>query len=359
MKKYFVIIFLLNTIFLFFIKEPEACTRALFTGENNLVITGRSMDWSEDMQSNIWVFPRGMVRNSLGGKNSFTWKSKYGSVITTGYDIGTADGMNEKGLVANILYLAESDYGKPSENKLVLSISLWGQYVLDNYSTVAETVAALQKEPFMIAAGSLPNKRSAQLHLSLSDSSGDSAIFEYIKGKLVIHHGKQYTVMTNSPSYDEQLALNSYWEQIGGQIFLPGTFRASDRYARASFLINSIPKKVAPSYISAVPYKSFDFQAVASVLSVIRSVGVPLGYTTPNVPNISSTIWRTASDQKNLIYYFDSALTPNTFWIPFKELNFKEGAPVMKLTLVGGMIYCGNVIKEFTKTDPFEFAPSN
>ena len=69
--------------------------------------------------------------------------------------------------------------------------------------------------------------------VSISDATGDSAIFEYIKGKLIIHHAKQYQVMTNSPSFDEQLALNKYWEAIGGQTFLPGTSRAADRFARA------------------------------------------------------------------------------------------------------------------------------
>jgi penicillin V acylase-like amidase (Ntn superfamily) len=44
-------------------------------------------------------------------------------------------------------------------------------------------------------------------------------------------------------------------------------------------------------------------------------VSVPLGISTPDQPNISSTIWRTVSDQKNLIYYFDSATRPNTFWV--------------------------------------------
>ena len=38
--------------------SAEACTRALYVGENGLVITGRSMDWGEDMYSNAWVFPR-------------------------------------------------------------------------------------------------------------------------------------------------------------------------------------------------------------------------------------------------------------------------------------------------------------
>ena len=38
--------------------------------------------------------------------------------------------------------------------------------------------------------------------------------------------GRQYRVRTNSPIYDEQLALNRYWEQIGGTVMLPGTNRA-------------------------------------------------------------------------------------------------------------------------------------
>jgi penicillin V acylase-like amidase (Ntn superfamily) len=38
---------------------------------------------------------------------------KYGSMIAAGFDVATADGMNEKGLVANLLYLVESEYVKP------------------------------------------------------------------------------------------------------------------------------------------------------------------------------------------------------------------------------------------------------
>ena len=45
----------------------EACTRAVFIGSDNVVITGRSMDWMEDMFSNLWVFPRGMARDGAAG----------------------------------------------------------------------------------------------------------------------------------------------------------------------------------------------------------------------------------------------------------------------------------------------------
>jgi penicillin V acylase-like amidase (Ntn superfamily) len=43
----------------------------------------------------MWVLPRGMKRDGRGGKNTISWESKYGSLIVSAYDIGTAEGMNE------------------------------------------------------------------------------------------------------------------------------------------------------------------------------------------------------------------------------------------------------------------------
>lgn len=255
----------------------QACTRTLYVGEGNLVLTGRNMDWKEDMSSNVWALPAGMKRNGAAGPKSAEWTSKYGSVIVSGYEAGSTDGMNEKGLVANLLYLAESQYPKPVPGKPDLSLSTWLQYVLDNFATVVEAVEALRAETFNVFAPALPNGAPSTLHLSLSDASGDSAILEYVNGKLVIHHGKQYTVMTNSPVYDEQLALDTYWKGIGGLTFLPGTNRAADRFARASFLLSAIPRAKDENYLKGVPGQSFTYQAVASVMSVMRAVSVPLG----------------------------------------------------------------------------------
>src|SRR5262245_50946485 len=54
--------------------------------------------------------------------NSAKWTSKYGSLVISAYEAGSADGMNEKGLVANLLYLADADFGK-ADGKPMLSIS--------------------------------------------------------------------------------------------------------------------------------------------------------------------------------------------------------------------------------------------
>ena len=303
--------------------SASACTRVLYTGSNNTVITGRSMDWMNDNSPNLWAMPRGVKRDGATGPSSITWAAKYGSVVVSMYDIGTVDGINEKGLVANVLYLAESKYGQ-ANGKPTLSVPVWGQYVLDNFATVQDAVQALRQEPFRVVAPVLPDGHPATGHLAISDPRGDSAIFEYVDGKLVIHHGKQYNVMTNSPTYDQQLALNSYWQGIGGTVFLPGTSRAADRFARASFMVNAIPKSVDPDIITAVPNRSYGSQAMASVLSVMRAVSVPLGTKDPKLPNIASTLWRTTYDQKQNVLIFDSATSPTTFWVSLSDLNLNK-----------------------------------
>jgi len=40
-----------------------ACTRVVYEGPNGTIITARSMDWKDDILSNMWLFPRGMERN--------------------------------------------------------------------------------------------------------------------------------------------------------------------------------------------------------------------------------------------------------------------------------------------------------
>ena len=321
----------------------QACTRVVYLGKNGMVVTGRTMDWKEDLKSNIYVFPRGIERAGADKGNTIHWKSKYGSVITAGYDIGTSDGMNEKGLVANLLYLAESDYYRPNDTRPVMGISIWTQYVLDNFATVDEAVKELSKETFRIDAPDMPNGAKSTLHLAISDASGNSAIFEYIKGKLIIHEGKEYQVMTNSPSYEQQITLNNYWKQIGGLVMLPGMNRAVDRFVRASF------------YINVIPQTDNQREAVAGVFSVIRNVSVPLGISVPAQPNISSTRWRTVADQKNKVYFFESTMTPNIFWINMKDLDFSAGAPIKKLNLANGETYAGNAAKNMVDSPSFKF----
>lgn len=324
----------------------NACTRLVYKGPNNTVITARSMDFGIEIPANLWLFPKGIKRNGEVGKSSIEWTSKYGSVISSSWDIGSSDGMNEKGLVANMLWLVASKYPafEKDGNTKGLSVSLWAQYALDNFATVAEAVASFKKETFVVVTDFIPGTdKYTTVHLSLSDAKGDNAILEYIEGKLVIHHSPSYVVMTNDPPFEQQLAIDNYWKRIPGNIFLPGTNNPPDRYVRASF------------YLNAIPQTDNTRVAVASVLSVIRNCSVPYGITTEGFPNISSTRWRTVADQKNLVYYFENVLTPNTLWVDFSKLDFSEKASVMKLDLSNNQIYSGETSDQFKKSKPFQF----
>jgi choloylglycine hydrolase len=323
-----------------------ACTRAIVESGGGRFITARSMDWQTDLYSDLWAFPRGMKKDGGIDAGSTKWISKYGSITASGFDVGTADGMNEKGLVVNLLYLAEADYG--NSKKPTISVGAWPQYILDNYATVDEAVNALRNEPFQIVAPPLPDGAVAGLHISISDAKGDSAIFEHIDGKLVIHHGKQYPVMTNSPSFNQQISLNAYWKEIGGLTMLPGTNRSSDRFARASYYVESTPK-----------YED-ERMAVSAAFSIIRNVSVPLGFSDPEKPNIATTIWRVVSDQKTLKYYFESAISPNVFWVDLNKLDLSAGSKPQKLDLDGHPIFAGEVSDKFIEAKPFKWlAPNN
>lgn len=165
-------------------------------------MVGRSMDWPESTEPILTVLPRGMKRNGGLFKNSeiikenpARWTSKYGSVVTTVYGVGTADGLNEKGLGVHMLYLNATDFGPRDPSKSGVHAGLWGQYLLDNAATVQEAIELQKKiQPVMVEV----NVHKATVHLAIEDASGDSAIIEYIDGKPVIHHGREYRVLTYS-----------------------------------------------------------------------------------------------------------------------------------------------------------------
>lgn len=329
-----------------YLPNTEACTRVVYKGPNNTILTGRTMDFSIEIPANHWIFPRGMKRSGEVGKNSISWTSKYGSLAVSAWDISTADGMNEKGLVANMLWLVESEYPtfEKEGNKKGMAISLWAQYVLDNFATVAEAVDAMKSESFAIVSDFIPGTdKFTTVHLSLSDATGDNAIFEYIKGKLVIHHDPSNVVMTNDPAYQDQLAIAKYWQNIPGKTFLPGSVTASDRFVRASFFINAIPQTDNTRV------------AVAGVFSVIRNTSVPYGFEIEGFPNLSTTRWRAVADHKNLVYYFETALTPNAFWIDLKKIDFSTKGSVKKLDMSNHKTYSGEASAEFKVAEPFKF----
>jgi penicillin V acylase-like amidase (Ntn superfamily) len=323
----------------------NACSRVLWNDNGVAVVVGRNMDWLEDMRSNLWAFPRGITRNGLAGDNPLAWTSKYGSVAASVYEMGVGDGINEKGLVANLIWLTEADYGQRDPKVPGLSLTLWVQYVLDNFATVAEAVAASEQGHYQIVPLKIPGLNEiATVHLALADASGDSAIIEIVDGgKMRIHHGRAYTVMTNSPPFPEQLANLQKYEGFGGTARLPGTTEAADRFVRAAYYVQNLLK---PQDIR---------QTVASILSVMRNVAQPFTRPSPTHPEVSHTIWRTVADATDQVYFFESTLSPNIVWVRLNGLDLSAGAPVRKLDLVRSGDLVGDVTASFKPSAPLVF----
>lgn len=323
----------------------NACSRILVETGNGSYITGRSMDWIDpDLASDLWIFPQGVERNGGGSDNELTWTSKYGSVITAFYGTASADGMNEKGLAGGMQYLSHSDYGDPAvTGKPTISIGAWLQYFLDNFATVEEAVAAMQDPPFTIVSKPVENGVAAEIHMAISDPTGDSAIFEYIDGELVIHHGREYNIMTNDPDFSTQLKLLEYWKGVNGDKFLPGTLNPTDRLVRLDWMLNRLQK--------------FEDQnmSLASVFSVMRNISPPIGMNSPENPMSSITLWRTVTDHNARTYYFDSAVSPSVFWVDLNKVDLQPGAKVMTLKVSKDRPLSGEVSSQFEQAEPFVF----
>lgn len=330
----------------------DACTRVTWLGPEGMVITGRSMDWPYSFNAHLYAMPAGSTQDGYGGVNSLTWTRKYGALEVAGVSEpggpvdGVFDGMNEAGLVANLLYLGESDFGPaPADNRPRLSFTAWVDYVLTSYATVDEVVAAFTDPSIYIVPINFGPGRKAHptVHLSVSDASGDSAIIEYLGGKPVIHHGRQYQVMTNSPTYDKQLQLNSQWDNVDKTTQLPGSIQSQDRFVRASY------------YLSKLPQTTDERQAVAGVFSVLRNASVPWGVGDPQKPNLAPTYWRGVADSTNKTYYFESALSPNVVWVNLAKVNLGPGSGIRSVPVENNYDLIGNIDNQLAPTAPIAY----
>lgn len=341
----FVVVILL-TLGLLASTAAFACSRVLWNDNDLAVIVGRNMDWFEDIRSNMWVLPRGMEREGLAATNPAKWTSKYGSVVLTTYDVGVADGVNEKGLAGHMLYLPETSVGPRDESLPGLSMSLWVQYYLDQFATVEEAVQSFETNPYQLQMAVEPSSgRAATVHIALNDATGDSAVIESIDGVIQIYHDRSYTVMTNQPSFDQQLENLSQFRGFGGDQRLPGTHEPADRFVRGAY------------YVSHLPEPASRREAIAAMMSVMRNVSAPFGISDPERPNVSTTVWRTVTDLTNRVLYFDSVLSPQVFWVTLDQVNFDADQPVRKLTLVDQFDHLGDVSNDFEEEEMFGFLP--
>ncbi|HXU04518.1 MAG TPA: hypothetical protein VN903_26330 [Polyangia bacterium] len=196
----------------------SACTTFMLERGGERVV-GKSYDWYMG-QGLVIINKRGVAKRALPAKpgdRPAEWTSRHASVTFNQYGREfPAGGMNDAGLVVEIMWLDSSKYER-ADQRPTLNELQWIQYQLDSFATVAEVIAAaptLRVSPVYAA-----------VHYLACDRSGACAAFEWIDGKRVVTPGAR--ALTNH-SYAESFAWASHQKQP------PAGAGSLERFARAA-----------------------------------------------------------------------------------------------------------------------------
>ena len=196
MRKVFTVFSFSLLVFSF---SSSACT-TFFINKNGQLVFGRNYDWITG-NGMVCTNQRGLAKTSdktSDGAN-ISWVSKYGSITFNQYgkEFPTG-GMNEKGLVVELMWLDGTQYPEADERP-ALGVLQWIQYQLDNCSSIDELIATDKK--IRIAS-----KGTTPLHYLAADAMGSVATIEFLDGKMVVHKGNDlpFPVLTND-SYASSL----------------------------------------------------------------------------------------------------------------------------------------------------------
>ncbi len=308
------------------VSESNSCSRVTYASEDGSVVTGRTMDWFKPDEVQLNLFPKGIEYSGLGS-NPFKWRSKYASLAVTSYGFVNS-GINEENLAVDVLYLEESDYGDLQPEEKTMTSEMVTRFLLDNFSSAQEVADYFENEKFRVVSDEERAKllgASINVHYIVTDKTGDNVIIEYIDGKAKVHHQKGRFVFTNDPEYDKMLAIKDYFKEAGIEGGMPGSSLSQARFVYLTGWLDQMVNTPIPEITKEIPEYTFADQTAAMVLSLMRGVSTPYGviFDTEHLNN-TSTLWRTISDVKNGVFYFDSALTPLTVKVDLKQVDFTK-----------------------------------
>jgi penicillin V acylase-like amidase (Ntn superfamily) len=168
-----------------------ACT-TFCINKNGQIVFGRNYDWITGAGI-VNTNQRGLVKSSMsnGPGGIVAWISKYGSITFNQYgkEFPTG-GMNEKGLVVELMWLDETVY-PPADARPAIGVLQWIQYQLDNAASVEEVIASDAQVRI--------TEKGTPIHYLVADASGATASIEFLNGKMVVHKGETlpFPVLTN------------------------------------------------------------------------------------------------------------------------------------------------------------------
>lgn len=297
----------LGTLLLFLATYAYPCsTIALPTSPQKWVL--KSYDWHQS-HGTIFTNPKGLKKTAFHPTETklADWTAKYGSLTFNqhGRELPLG-GVNEAGLVIEIMWLKGSKYGEGSSGKYVNELQ-WIQYHLDKFSKVKEVT----KSALELGIASV----YAKVHYMVCDADGDCATLDFLDGKPpVIHEGKDLAtapVLTNETYASSLMELKEY-QEFGGTRPTPGP-KAKEPYDR-----------FVKGAVGVLKYKNDTETPVDDVMGILKSVSAG-DYTKFNI----------AYDRKAQKVHFRTLVRPALKSIDLTALDFRchKGARALNMNL--------------------------
>ncbi len=342
-------------LFILLPSSLHGCTEFRISAKDKTVVVGRSMEWGDDMHSQIVVQPRGKQCSSLApdGSQGLAWKSNYGFVFVNAYGLDAAtDGMNEQGLSVGLLFFpgfGEYQTVPKGQNEKALSSVDFATWLLGNFSTVDEVRNALEKVYVWGTPVDLPKQKKAVLpcHYGVYDASGKGIVIEYTKDGLAIFDN-EVGVLTNAPTYDWHVTnLRNYIGlsalqvppiEIGNLLLtpigqgtgmrgIPGDFTPPSRFVRTA----------AMKYLADPAENAHG--AINLANHILNTVDIPIGTVKDVKPTGTSkdySQWVVIKDLTNKHLYFRSYYNPTLQKIDLKKIDFSPQAKKISLGIAEG-----------------------
>lgn len=257
------------------------------------MVFGRNYDWVTG-NGIVCTNQRGLTKTSFKTKDGETisWVSLYGSITFNQYgkEFPTG-GMNEKGLVVELMWLDGTIYPK-ADKRPALGVLQWIQYQLDNCSTIDELIATDNKVRIASIA-------TTPLHYLVADAKGNAATIEFLEGRMVVHKGSDlpFPVLTND-KYSSSL------EQTASAIAAAST-------GDLSFANNSIERFAkACNRVKEFQQGASRQRAVEQSFSILAEVAQG-----------SHTKWSIVYDISNKKVYFKSLASPLVKHVAFTDFD--------------------------------------
>jgi penicillin V acylase-like amidase (Ntn superfamily) len=309
-KPVFVVLPVLVLLCLSF-NQTLACTTFCLKN-NGEVLFGKNYDWMVGAGL-VFVNKRGVTKISTSEKttNPAKWVSKYGSVTFNQYGReNPSGGMNEAGLVIELMWLDDTQYPKADERPTVGTLE-WIQYQLDSSANVAEVIANAEKVRI---------SSQVKLHYLVNDQAGNTTTIEFLDGNLVAHRGENLPVATlTNDTYAKSLKYSKTTAVEGAR----GT-GSLNRFVRAAQKTSEFDKRPVS-----------ESEAIGYAFEILQ-----------NVAQERSTQWSIVYDQKRAKIHFRTLQTPQIKTIDTKAFDYSCGTNVKIFDMNANE--AGNVTAKFT-----------